>query len=71
MFWILRSTTDLGPLGSSDHSVIKLEINCSDVSNYSDELIRDWRRGDEAGLISFINEVNFNEVFQGKNVSEC
>ena len=35
------------------------------------EKTRDWRRGDEIGLVSYMANVNFTEMFQGKNACEC
>ena len=65
------SVTDLGPVGSSDHSAIKLEIDFNAKFDTSTEKVRDWRRGDKIGLKTHFENVNFHEIFQGKNANEC
>ena len=65
------SVTDLGPVGSSDHSAIKLEIDFNAKFDTSTEKVRDWKRGDENGLKNHFENVNFHEIFQGKNANEC
>ena len=65
------SVTDLGPVGSSDHSAIKLEIDFNAKFDISTEKVRDWKRGDENGLKNHFENVNFHEIFQGKNANEC
>ena len=62
---------DLGNLGNSDHSIIKLEIDFAPKFNASKELIRDWRRGDEEGLKNHIATIDYVSLFQDKNANEC
>ena len=65
------NTTDLGPVGSSDHSAIKLEIDFDAKSDRSSEKVRDWRRGDEQGLKESMENIDFDALFQGKNANDC
>ena len=65
------NTTDLGPVGSSDHSAIKLEIDFYAKTDRSSEKVRDWRRGDEFGLKESMENIDFDELFQGKNANDC
>ena len=67
----LSSVTDLGPVGSSNHLAIKLEIDFNAKFDTSTEKVRDWRRGDKIGLKTHFENVNFHEIFQGKNAYEC
>ena len=62
---------NIGNLGNSDHAIIKIELLCSANFNCSSEQVRDWRRGDEMGLIDHLKSIDFLEKFQGKNVSEA
>ena len=62
---------DLGNLGNSDHSIIKLEIDFSPKFNLSKELIRDWRKGDEEGLKNHIENIDFGSLFQDKDANQC
>ena len=62
---------DLGNLGNSDHSIIKLEIDFAPKFNASKELVRDWRRGDEEGLKNHIADIDYVRLFQDKDANEC
>ena len=65
------SIEDIGNLSNSDHSIIKLVMNISPKFNQTTELIRDWRKGDQIGLVNFIKDIDFPAIFQGKNANEC
>ena len=67
----ILSVENLGNLGNSDHSVIKIEIDVSLKFNKTSELIRDWRKGDQEGLIECIQNIDFPRIFQDKDANEC
>ena len=56
-------------MGNSDHSVIKFEINFSPKFNSTKELIRDWRKGDEQGLIEHMNNIDFASLLQSQDAN--
>ena len=60
---------NIGNLGNSDHAIIKIELLFSAKFNSSTEKVRDWRKGDEIGLVNYLKLVDFARLFQGKNVS--
>lgn len=64
------SVTDCGNLGNSDHTIIKVEIDISPEFNETSELIRDWRRGDQEGLVNCVQEIDFQRIFQGKDANQ-
>jgi len=64
------TVSHIGNLGNSDHSILKLELYVSPQFNTTSELIRDWRKGDEEGLINCIKNIDFPGIFQGKNACE-
>ena len=64
------SVSDCGNLANSDHTTIKVEMDISPEFNESSELIRDWRRGDQEGLINCVQEIDFVRIFQGKDANQ-
>ena len=65
------NTTDLGQVGSSDHSAIRLEIDIYAKTDRSSEKVCDWQLGDEFGLKESIENLDFDALFQGKNANDC
>jgi hypothetical protein len=61
---------DLGNLGNSDHSIIKIELEFSPKFNKSEQLVRDWRKGDEIGLCNFFSEIDFEQLLQNKDAND-
>ena len=51
----------VGNLGSSDHSVIRLDISFTSNFNFSCDKILDWKNADIEGLDEFLQEVNWTE----------
>ena len=62
---------DLGNLGNSDHSIIKLEIDFCPKFNKTLELIRDYKAGDQEGLKHHLQGINWAAKFQGKDAEEA
>ena len=60
----------IGNLGNSDHSILKIELDISPQFNETSELIRDWRKGDNEGLVNCIKNIDFHGIFQGKNADQ-
>ena len=67
----LFNVEDIGNLGNSDHSLIKLEFETAPKVNRSSQLVRDWRKGDEEGLKMHLKNIDFIGAFQDKNASEA
>ena len=65
------SIEDIGNLSNSDHCIIKLVMNNSPKFNKTSELVRDWRKGDQIGLVNHVKNIDFPGIFQGKNANEC
>ena len=61
----------IGNLGNSDHDLIKVELNFNSKPNISSEMVRNWRKGDQPGLINCISEINFEQIFQNKDANQC
>jgi len=51
----------VGNLGSSDHSVIRLDISFTSNFNFSCDKILDWKNADIEGFDEFLQEVNWTE----------
>ena len=64
------SVEDIGNLGNSDHCILKAELDVSMQFNDTKELIRDWKRGDQEGLVECIKNINFPGIFQGKDAGQ-
>ena len=64
------SIENVGNLSNSDHCILKTELDISMAFNDTNELIRDWRKGDQEGLIDCIKNINFPGIFQGKDASQ-
>ena len=62
---------NIGNLGNSDHAIIKIEIDFSPKFNSTSEKVRDWKRGDTEGLSEHLAGVDFDRLFQDKNVDEA
>ena len=62
---------NIGNLGNSDHAIVKIELTTSSKFNATTELVRDWRKGDVEGLEEELKNVNFRELFQGKNANSA
>ena len=62
---------NIGNLGNSDHAIIKVELNFESKFNSTSELVRNWRKGDQPGLIESIKSVNFDQLFQNKDANQC
>ena len=67
----INSVSDLGNLGNSDHCAIHIVVNLEMKTKDSCQRICDWRRGDTEGLINHFSEINFDDMFEDKNVGEC
>ena len=65
------SVDNIGNLGNSDHAILSIELDLSPSFNQSNELIRDWRKGDEEGLKGYLSSINFEEEFREKDANEC
>ena len=63
------SCDDIGNLANSDHSVIRLEIDFCPKFNKSVQKVRDWRRGDNEGLTAHLSGIDFESLFQDKDVN--
>ena len=63
------SCEDIGNLANSDHSVIRLEIDFCPKFNKSVQKVRDWRRGDNEGLTAHLSGIDFESLFQDKDVN--
>ena len=64
------SIENVDNLSNSDHCILKTELDISMAFNDINELIRDWRKGDQEGLIDCIKNINFPGIFQGKDASQ-
>ena len=64
------NVSDIGNLGNCDHSILKIEVDISLQFNTTRELVRDWRKGDQEGLVNCIRNIDFPQIFQGKDVNE-
>jgi hypothetical protein len=64
------NVSNIGNLGNSDHCILKIEVDISVDFNETSELIRDWRKGDQEGLINCVKNIDFQGIFQGKNANQ-
>ena len=60
---------NIGNLSNSDHAIIKIELIVSPAFNGTKEKIHDWKKGDQEGLKSHLENVNFQSEFQNKDVT--
>ena len=49
---------------------LKIEVDISVDFYETSELIRDWRKGDQEGLINCVKNIDFHGIFQGKNANQ-
>lgn len=61
---------DLGNLGNSDHSIIKIELDFSPKFNKTTEKVRDWRKGDKNGLKEYLKTICWEDLLLDKNAAE-
>ena len=61
----------LGNLGTSDHSILCVDVIFRSKYNNSTELIKDWKNGDCDGLRHFLSSVYWSDELQGKDTEEA
>jgi len=62
---------DIGNLGTSDHSIILLEILCDREYNSNDLQIPDWNNANINDLKIFFGNIDWENNMRGKNVEEA
>ena len=58
----IKNITDIGNIGTSDHTAILFEIGFQSRSNDSCELIREWHKGDKNGLFRHYMDINWADL---------
>ena len=61
---------EIGNLGNSDHSIIKIELKVCPDFNFTKEKVHDWKKGDKEGLKAYLDTIDFLSDFQNKDTDE-
>ena len=68
---LVHSVTDCGKLGSSDHSMLWIEVAADLTSSVSMEQVPDWKKADMNKLKEELAGVNWMEEMDGLDANQC
>lgn len=67
----ILNVTSLGNLGNSDHTIIQIDFSFSANFIKTDEMVRDWGRGDIDGLKNFLDTQDWEAKLRNKTTDEA
>ena len=68
---LILSTENVGTLGSSDPTMIMTDVRVTCQNKKSNLQVKDWKNADFQSMKNTLHNVNWSELFQDKNVSDC